>query len=129
MERISRVQRYKIIVGDWSGDGHEKTKDYFLEVSHSKEKIVAAYEATRKVSKVSLISLVRSEEKNGYVSVCSDYEQNEISVETLDKLIAAGVNRDDLMLDDGIDNDFEIWDEGIVHLFMAMAKASLPELS
>ena len=123
------MQRYKIIVGDWSGDGHEKTTDYYVEVSHEKETIVKAYNKTRKASKVSVTSLSMEEEANGYVSVCAEYEQNELSAETLDKLIAVGVNRDDLMLEDGYDDDFDVWEEGIIHLFFAMAKASLPELS
>ncbi len=43
-----------IVVGDWSGDGHGKTKTYIFECSHSPKDVQVAYEsgATREQHRI-----------------------------------------------------------------------------
>ena len=125
------MQRYKIIVGDYSGDGHEQSDICIVEVNHLKDEILSAYNRARAASKVSLTSLSREEEKKGYVSVGAEYEQNRIFKSELNKLSFIGVNFDNLLLEDEEDDgSFCFWgEEGIIQLFMEMAKSQLPTLT
>lgn len=64
-----------IVVGDWSGDGHEKTESFIIESNLSLDEIRAAY---AKGSEILGVDIVKN--------VCAEYEDNLIPFAIAQKL-------------------------------------------
>ena len=74
------LYQVKLVVGDWGGDGHEKTKEFYIETSYDEKKILAAYRAGSK--------------KLGFDfqnDVASEYEDSDLKKSHLKKLRDAGI--------------------------------------
>ena len=75
------MQTVCLTVGDWSGDGHRITSDYYIESNLTGEEIEKAYELGSEVLGFNLCN-----------EVCEYYEDNQISDQHLEKLIQSGFN-------------------------------------
>lgn len=90
---------YKIIVGDWSGDGHGKTQEFTVVFQNdvSQEELQATFEKN--------ILTIGFDPRN----VCVDYEDNVLPQSLVDLLKNHGLVFDDTNEED----EFEILDDGI----------------
>jgi hypothetical protein len=68
------MRKFQVIVGDWSADGHEKTKKFFVTSSMSKKQAESEYKRLCKLFKINPSN------------VCDEYEDCEVSLEDLDKM-------------------------------------------
>jgi len=64
--------QHRLVIGDWSNDGHGKSKYFTFECSHDENAVKKAYKAAVKKSKVSLHN------EKGADSICCDYEDSKI---------------------------------------------------
>lgn len=76
-----------LVLGDWSGDGHNQTETITIYSNYTKEKLQEIY--------------AKGWHKVGFdltAVVCDEYEDNNISREAFDKLVQAGLTLEDLEL-------------------------------
>ncbi len=71
--------RIQLVIGDWSGDGHEITRSVTAHSNIPADELKAAYDLGVKATGVDLTR-----------DVCSDYRDSSLSAEVLAKLVAAG---------------------------------------
>lgn len=83
----------KLVVGDWSGDGHEKTQNYYIYSNLSKKDI----DESLKLAKNKLTFDVRN--------IASDYEERGMSAKQAAKLTEYNFKFDD----DNIENDGSVY--------------------
>lgn len=120
----NKRKRFKLVVGDWSSDGHEKTEDvYFMINVKTVKDVEKAYAVGTKKLGFDL--------KN---DCCAEYEDNKISDDQVVKLKASGIdlkaafNFDDAD-DDPDEEDFQFMDpQTFAHLYMFIAKLGDPKL-
>lgn len=116
----------RLIVGDWSGDGHNQTETVVVECNLTRTELFTAHNAGC--------------EKLGiaFDNVCADYEDNFISKDVWDKLEAAGLTFEDLP-DQASDSyyarskftstgQFPIWINDYAYIYMFIARQGNPEL-
>lgn len=70
------MNQIKLTVGDWSGDGHEKTEDFTIHSSMTQE------ELSKAIKKLKLMDIGND---------CSEYEDNKLSEKSQKKLEKAGI--------------------------------------
>lgn len=63
------IHKIELILGDWSGDGHEKTSSFHIMSSLPKEKIIDAYDRAVKILKFDI------------TSCCEEYEDHSLPEE------------------------------------------------
>jgi hypothetical protein len=115
----------ELIVGDWSCDGHEKSENFIVRCSLSKNQLEKAYKAA-----VKRIGLDPSED------LARDYEDHKFPREYFDKLVAAGImiTSDDFD-HDGADDaddttcDFRFGTDTFVDLYMKVAQSENSQLT
>lgn len=125
--------KIKLIVGDWSGDGHERTEDFLIESNLSQDQIAQAIIQTENLFEFT------------FSDFCSEYEDNTIHSCILDKFIEAQIIDkdflDDLFCDEDYDHEchhcetkdedecvlyYEFTPEAFVELYLRLAKYSIP---
>jgi hypothetical protein len=116
--------KYKLMIGDWSKDGHEKCEDVIFETNKDAEEIRKAYLRAAKKIGVSL-----HDERN-CTPICTEYEDSELSKEAQDKLIKAGITVFDLAgYKDKMpeEENFTIYPEDIAEIFFKMVITQMPD--
>lgn len=118
------MYKYKIVMGDWSGDGHEKSEFHHFNSNITDQEIKIAYRnAVKKIG----IGLHSPEKKEKHISICSEYEEHSFDIEHKETLAAAGVNFD---LVGGIEEDgkwSDIDSENFAILFLEIVKTERPD--
>lgn len=98
----------ELVIGDWSGDGHEKRESVFVHVT-SKEELQDGYAAGCKILGFDFIK-----------ECCEEYEDNHIAEEYLEKLREHGLLEGETTEDwDEFGVDYDQWADiylGIVKL-------------
>ena len=128
---------YKIVVGDWSDDGHSQKDFFHFKCTHDSKTIKKAYLDAVKKSKISLHDNHGKSLKD-ITPICCDYEDNRISREVFDALMGIGVdlskkleNIVDEDEDEDEDEDNEDDEEIYIHLddipviFLEMVKSQI----
>lgn len=87
----------KLIVGDWSGDGHRQCDTFVIESEFSPEKINKAYGKATKILGFDLIE-----------EVCAEYEESTLDPEVMAKMRCNGIDPDDYA--ETYDNKTVIWE-------------------
>jgi hypothetical protein len=87
-----------LVLGDWSGDGHEKTASIMISTNLSRQEIVDAYAAGTLI-----VGFDFSHE------VCCEYEDHVIPHEKINKLIELGLQWDVDMFDAASSSDEECY--------------------
>lgn len=114
-----------LVLGDWSGDGHDKTSTTNIECNLTKKELEKAYKkGCKKVD--STFSM--------YDNVAEGYGDRTISREHFDKLVKLGFKPDLACDEDYMDDDdsgdtdendksdgVQIWQEGFVEIWMFIA--------
>lgn len=116
------VHKITLVVGDWSGDGHDKSATYIIESNLDLEQLSAAYKAGVKLLGTDLVE-----------DTCSDYEDNSFPVEVFNKLQALLVpHKVQLDLDEDYieaEVEFRVYDSEIwVDLILGVCKLGNPSL-
>ncbi len=114
------MHKINLVVGDWSGDGHDKTEDILISSSLEKKDLVKAYKAGLKATKIA------------HDKFCTEYEQNSIPRSTYLELLALDPS---LGEHENYNNDLkdgeDIWGlthEEFAHMYMIIAKVGNPKL-
>jgi hypothetical protein len=130
--------RVKLVVGDWSGDGHGKSEDVFFETNKTILEIQEAYKASCKLTGVEFngnedyTGLNRDWKIRKNYQIAVDYEEHEIPREAEELLLQHGID-----VWEGFDNDsYDKVNElapidGVEHfaeLWVKFVKLSLPDL-
>ena len=68
------MNKIKIVVGDWSGDGHSMTSEYTYDCSINKEELQKAFKEGSEIIGFNLSD------------ICEDYEDNKISEDCVEKV-------------------------------------------
>lgn len=116
------VYRFKLPIGDWSGDGHSKCDYYIIESSVPVEVVREAYFDIVEKTGVAL---------DGHDAVCGNYEDSSLSLKWLDSI---GLTKEDLgPIDDFMDEEEDsdtitICPENMAHLFLAFLNKNDPRL-
>ena len=121
--------RYKIEIGDWSGDGHGKSEVVIFESNIDYKDIIEAY---RKACKLSGVALHEDEDTAKCTVLCSEYEQYYVPHDAFEKLQTIGINLMEFCNCDHTqpydeDGEYPAYTNGFAQLFLAMAKTQLPD--
>ena len=115
-----------LILGDPSGDGHDKRDVINISSNLNKKEMLSAYETASKKLKFDLIN-----------EVCDEYEDNLLSKNHLDILIKNGLKIEDLGItkkykyeydeaveafDDEDSDGLNLWNNTYTHLFLFIVK-------
>lgn len=105
-------------VGDWGGDGHERTEDILVRVNKPPEDIETAYYAGVKVCEVDIKKLV------------ADYEEWDIPSAELRKLHQHGILRDWNFDEESLSEDFSLLYEIDMYaeIYLRIAQLGDPDL-
>lgn len=114
--------KYKINVGDESGDGHSQYEIIYFEANKTLKEMYAAYTKAVKKSGVALHS------NSGKIELFTDYSDYDFPIHAYEALKDAGVNVSDFY-DDGNDEAFlPDHHNSLVILLLEMVKSQLPDL-
>lgn len=116
------MHKITLVVGDWSGDGHDKSDTYIIESNLDLEQLSAAYKAGVQLLGTDLVE-----------DICSDYEDNSFPVEVFNKLQALlGPHKVQLDLDEDYpeaEEEFRVYDSELwVDLILGVCKLGNPSL-
>lgn len=97
---VGETEGYDIaaVVGDWGGDGHEKTEEFMFCSTLTAKEISLAYKAGVEKIGFDLIA-----------DVALDYEDNILALNFFDMLIASGFDEAMLETDLGKEDYFDLW--------------------
>lgn len=113
---------FKVNIGDWSDDGHGRNEVFVIASTKSNEEVQVAFKtAAQKIG-------VLSTDVHPRFLIADDYEDSTLSDKHAEMLTNAGVQFEDLLYNDG-DNEDPSWiiDEplSLVHLIMRIAQTEL----
>jgi len=95
--------KFKIPIGDWSGDGHGKHEDYLVESSLPVEEVRELYfQACEKIG----FSLDGSHKQTEFTP-CAEYQESNFNEDTIQKLLEFGVEISDEDQDGWIEDYIE----------------------
>jgi hypothetical protein len=78
---------HRIVIGDWSHDGHNQEEFFTFKCSHDEKTVQKAYKEAVKKCKVSL----HDENKKGITAICCNYEESTINEDQVTALKELGV--------------------------------------
>ena len=77
---------YRIVIGDWSNDGHGRSDEFIFTCSHDKKAIIKAYKKATKASGIALHEETFGKTKNGARAILCEYEQRTIDADDVQSL-------------------------------------------
>lgn len=111
---------HSIVIGDWSEDGHEKSKTFTFRATHERASIISAYQQA-----VSDLGLALHNESN-CVSLLSRYEDNQLTLDIRDRLVHGNVDLSFLKHDQIDDQGAATCDpEDVARLFLEFVRSRL----
>lgn len=117
---------YKVVIGDYSCDGHNEYQYYYFKSSHDAETITKGYKDAVKKSGITLTSNSHHYKGVKGKEILTKYEDCVIKAEEIKKLLELGVCFDkfDNNIDDG---ELYCGDEDCAKLFLEMVKTQVPD--
>lgn len=107
-----------LVLGDWSGDGHNQTATVTIKCNLNKKELENAFNAGCMKTGVNFDD-----------DVASDYEDNKISEEVVEKLSKHGFKIKDYSEDEEPeDGGYSLWTDGYAAAWMFIAKVGNSEL-
>ena len=128
--------KFKLVLGDWSGDGHREYVNRVIECNHDVKTMQEAYKASCKKFGFSFnhnddfTGIERDYMEAKKYQVCSEYEDNKVSEEVLQILDANNCPWRDLIDEkppEDISEGATIYLDGFVKLLMWFISQSLDE--
>jgi len=124
----------KLVLGDWSDDGHGKSREVVYDVNHTLEDVQEAYKQSCKTTGVSFnhnddfTGVERKYPEDKLYRICTDYEDSYISEEAFNEL-RKYIDEDTLYKYIGEpDEDGDRWVDDFEGLWWEFVKISLPDL-
>jgi hypothetical protein len=114
----------KLVVGDWSHDGHNQSEFVYFDCNLTEVELKAAYlEAVEKCG----VGLHRPRKGEKHTAVCTEYEQRTIPLELKAKMEAVGVDFEKVGGSEIIVGEWgDFGGKGIAKLFLELVKAARP---
>jgi hypothetical protein len=117
---------HRIVIGDWSHDGHNQEDFYNFECSHDEPEVKKAYWAAIKKCKIALHE-DNDKRLKGIKSVCCEYEDRTIKAPELKDLGVSFENMDNEFEQDEDGNDIlNCCSQDIAYLFFEIVKTQIP---
>ena len=119
------MKKIKLVIGDWSKDGHSQSEEVFINCNKTKEELNAYY---RKSCLLAKVQFTENENLTGLEldwqvfnkhKILVEYGRNTITDFQKDLLIQAGIKEEDLIADEA---------SSLVNLFLKFIKLTLPDL-
>jgi hypothetical protein len=115
----------KLVVGDWSSDGHNQSEFFYFDSNLSEAEVKAAYlEAVKKCG----VGLHRPARGEKHKAICTEYEERTFPLELKAKLESIGVDFEKV---GGSEIVFGSWGdfgaEGVAQLFLQLVKGVRPD--
>lgn len=107
----------RIVIGDWSDDGHCQKEYYSFECNAEKEDIRKAYKQAAKKSGIALHTDYRKKVR----AICNAYQDSVIDDEAIEALKSIGVDFKNITIEEN-----NIYPEGLAILFFEMVRTQLP---
>lgn len=126
------MNKMKLVLGDWSDDGHGKYKEHIFEVNHTVEEVQQAYKDSCKLVGVQFSHNEDYTEGQlgnkfrGPYQICTEYEDSSVKIEAYERLIASGIPKD--LFDEVESDDKEVYLDCFEDLWWEFVKLSLPDL-
>lgn len=106
----------ELVLGDWSGDGHNQSITILIESNLNRDEIYKAYEKTAEELDFDLIQ-----------EVAFEYEDNIVTTEQALIINSLGIQLDGKYLIDLESTEpIDIWKDDFVNIFLAMVKRGNP---
>jgi len=129
------MNKFYVVIGDWSGDGHDRSEKFLFMSNKTVEEMQQAYKDSCKLTGIQFNHNENyTDHKNGYGNwwqVCTEYEDGTIKKDALEVLKEHGCKPElfmDSYDDDDDDDDFTYLDpEGIARLIVWFIGLSLPD--
>lgn len=107
------MNNLKIIVGDWSKDGHNQTEEFTIESSLNEKQLWKAYEAGTKIIGFNLVE-----------DVAHDYEDDMLSLEKINLLKDHGY--ENLDGDEDMEEGISLYPDFHLDIFLFIVKLGHP---
>lgn len=119
-ETMTKLNVIKLVVGDWSYDGHNMTREYIIETQFTTKEVMAAYKAGSKKLKFNFID-----------TCCTDYEDNQLQKPHIKKLIAAGIDMSPFLGEPDENGEYEggMEPESHAELYLEIVKLGAPDFT
>jgi hypothetical protein len=116
------MYEHRIVIGDWSHDGHNQEEYFTFKCSHDEQEIKKAYKEAVKKCRVALHD--DHGRGKGITPVCCNYEERTIREPEVERLKELGVNLD---FAKGMDDngDLSCGPEDIARIFFEMVKTQI----
>lgn len=114
----------KIVIGDWSHDGHNQSEFVYFDSSLSEAEVKEAYREAVAKCGVGLHGPGRGEK---HTAICDKYEQRTFSLELKEKMEAIGVDFTQVGGSEIVEGQWgDFGGKGIAKLFLQLVKAVRP---
>jgi hypothetical protein len=109
---------FSLVIGDWSDDGHGKTRTVEVESKFSSQEFIAAFQK----------GIKQIDPKcNGHeLPICQNYQDSKVPIEFVAGLRKCGLNPDDYL--EYYNGTYGIWSDTFANLWLAIAKLGNSEL-
>ena len=124
------MYRMKLVLGDWSDDGHGRSDIILYECNHPVEKVQQAYKDSCKLTGVQFninenyTGVKRDYPEECKYQICTEYDSSEIPETAYNMLVEACIDMDSM----GIIKD-DLDDTQFKELWWEFVKLSLPDLT
>jgi hypothetical protein len=116
---------WRVVVGDWSKDGHNESEFIRFKATHSREDIIKGYLKAHEIAGVGPCGPDRGSK------ILADYQDSSISESDLEKLAKIGLTREVLLESEHFDGDEDgpltAWGESVAWLFLEMTRYGLAQ--
>ncbi len=116
------MMKLKIVLGDWSNDGHGKTSDYYIEVNKTIDEMNAAYQKSKK--KFDFVNNVASEYEDSKI-MSLDAEEFFMkrgfdfdTLETLQEKFSYSIKLEDVIIDGVVEDSIPLYEQDYVKLLI-----------
>jgi hypothetical protein len=118
---------FKLVIGDWSDDGHGKSDFIYFKTDFTEVEIKAAYlEAVAKCG----VGLHRARKGESHESILDEYEARTFPLELKQKMEAAGVDFSKVGGSEIIVGEWgDLGAPGVARLFLELVKAARPHFT
>lgn len=122
MKELMNKHYFTIPIGDWSGDGHGKSRDFVIESNKSLEEVKEIYFQVCEKSGFAL-------DGHGKFAPCSEYEEYNITADQAHRLNEIGINLYEIFDDlEFISEICDVIPDEFIELVLAFIRLGDPEL-
>lgn len=114
---------HSIVIGDWSGDGHDRKEKYVFRATHDRDDIINGYKRAAQT-----IGLALEDESPGIRAILHRYEDQYISATDQATLANAGIDLTLLSEYEEAESDMELWltPSDVAVLFLEFVRSQTP---